>query len=236
MSTKVTGLAMRQLFEEETCTHTFLLFDTENKEGILIDCVKENVERDFKLITELGVRLKYLLETHVHADHITGADAMRQKTGAKVIYGDKAGVPCADATLGDGETLSFGRFTVKALSTPGHTSGCTTYQIENMLFVGDTLLIRGCGRTDFQQGSSELLHSSVNNKLFVLPDETLIYPAHDYKGMWVTTVAEEKKYNPRLGSGKSLAEFSKIMANLNLAYPKKIDVSVPANLKCGKTD
>jgi len=236
MTTTTPYLAMRQLFEEETCTHSFLLYDTESKEGVLIDCVKENVERDLKLIGELGVKLIYLLETHVHADHITGADDIRQKTGAKVIYGDKAGVPCADETITDGGELKFGRFTIKAISTPGHTSGCTTYQIENMVFTGDTILIRGCGRTDFQQGSSEMLYNSVNQKLFKLPDDTLVYPAHDYKGLWVSTIGEEKKFNPRLGSGKSLADFSEIMANLNLAYPKKIDVSVPGNMKCGKTD
>lgn len=230
------SLEMRQLFEEETSTHTFLLFDADTKEGILIDSVKEKAERDLKLIDELGVKLLYLVETHVHADHITAADDIRQKTGARVVYGDQAGVDCADITLKDGETLSFGKFTFKAISTPGHTSGCTSYQLENMIFTGDTILIRGCGRTDFQQGSSEKLYDSVTRKLFSLPDDTLVYPAHDYKGMWVSTIGEEKKFNPRLGNNKRLDEFVEIMNNLNLAYPKKIDVSVPANLKCGRGD
>ncbi|MCG8338816.1 MAG: MBL fold metallo-hydrolase [Proteobacteria bacterium] len=227
-------LKMRPLFEEETCTHTFLLYDSRSMEGVLIDAVKEMMDRDINLIKELGVDLKYLLETHVHADHITSASEIRDRLGALVIYGASAGVDCADLILEDGEELAFGQFIVKAISTPGHTDGCTTYQIENMIFTGDTLLIRGCGRTDFQQGSSENLYNSVNNKLFTLPDDTIVYPAHDYKGMWSSTIGEEKKHNPRLGSGKTLEEFVVIMDNLNLAYPQKIDESVPANMKCGK--
>lgn len=233
---KNSSLTMRQLFDQDTWTHTYLLYDAEGMEGIIIDPVKEKLERDLKLMDELGVKLKYVLETHVHADHITSADDIRQKTGAKVIYGHGAGVECADGTLKDGDTLKFGSFVVKALSTPGHTSGCTSYVIENMVFTGDALFIRGTGRTDFQQGSSEALYKSVNEKLFTLPDSTLVYPAHDYKGMWNSTVGEEKKYNPRLGGGKTLAEFVEIMNNLKLANPKKIDVAVPANMRCGKTD
>ncbi len=229
-------LGMRQLFEEETSTHTFLLFDKDTMEAVLIDGVKEKADRDLKLIEELGLKLKYCLETHVHADHITSADDIRAKTGAAVVYGNDAGVDCADILLPDGEGLTFGSIKVKALSTPGHTNGCTTYQIENMIFTGDTMLIRGCGRTDFQQGSSQKLYESVTQKLFTLPDDTLVYPAHDYKGLWVSTIGEEKKYNPRLGGGNTLEQFVDIMDNLNLAYPKKIDASVPANMKCGKSD
>jgi len=227
-------LIMRQLFDQETRTHTYLLYDSENSEGIIIDPVKEKSVRDLGLLKELNVNLKYVLETHVHADHITGADDLRQATGAKVIYGDKAGVKCADGSLADNEELQFGKFTVKALATPGHTNGCTSYLVENMVFTGDTLFIRGTGRTDFQQGSSEALYESINSKLFTLPDDTLVYPGHDYKGMWVSTIGEEKAYNPRVGGGKSLEEFIEIMDNLNLANPKKLDIAVPANLKCGK--
>ena len=230
------SLEMRPLFEEETCTHSFLLYDSLSMDGVLIDAVKEKVDRDVNLIKELGVDLKYLLETHVHADHITSASEIRDRLGALVVYGASSGVDCADLTLEDGEELAFGQFIVKAISTPGHTDGCTTYQIENMIFTGDTLLIRGCGRTDFQQGSSKKLYDSVTKKLFTLPDETLVFPAHDYKGMWSSTIAEEKKHNPRLGGGKTLDEFVVIMDNLNLAYPKKIDESVPANMKCGKSN
>ncbi len=232
----VSNLIFRQLFDYETWTYTYLMYDPENMEGILIDSVKEQVERDVKQINELGVELKYNLETHVHADHITGADDIRYKTGAGVVYGAGAKVPCSDIDLADGDELKFGRFTVKALSTPGHTDGCTSYYIEGMVFTGDTMLIRGCGRTDFQQGSADSLYDSVNGKLFTLPDETLVYPAHDYKGMQVSSIAEEKKYNPRLGGGKSRAEFVEIMNNLNLAKPKRIDESVPANMRCGKID
>lgn len=226
---------LRQLFDQETWTHTYLLFDSETRTGIIIDPVKEKVNRDLSLLTELKVNLKYILETHVHADHITGADDLRQKTGAKVYYGENAGVNCADGTLSDGEELQFGNFKVKALSTPGHTSGCTSYLIDNMVFTGDALFIRGTGRTDFQEGSPDVLYRSINEKLFTLPDDTLVYPGHDYKGMWVSTIAEEKKNNPRVGGGKTLQEFVNIMNSLNLAHPKKIDIAVPANLKCGKS-
>lgn len=228
-------LKMRQLFDQETWTHTYLLWDSNSKEGIIIDPVKEKVERDLKLIKELEVNLKFILETHVHADHITGAGDLREQTGAQVYYGAAAGVQCADGSLGDGDELAFGDFKVKALSTPGHTDGCTSYLVENLVFTGDTLFIRGTGRTDFQQGSSEDLYRSVNDKLFSLPDDTVVYPGHDYKGMWFSTIKEEKKFNPRLGAGKTIEEFVKIMDNLNLAHPKKIAEAVPANLKCGLT-
>ncbi|MBT6613296.1 MAG: MBL fold metallo-hydrolase, partial [Deltaproteobacteria bacterium] len=173
---------------------------------------------------------------HVHADHITGAHDLREKTGAEVVYGAEAKVPCSDIDIADNETLQFGKYTIRALSTPGHTDGCTSYLIENMVFTGDTLMIQGCGRTDFQQGSPAAMYENVHQKLFTLPDMTQVYPAHDYKGRSVSSIGEEKKFNPRLGMGKTKEEFKEIMDNLNLAKPKKIDVAVPANMKCGKTD
>ncbi|MCP4756361.1 MAG: MBL fold metallo-hydrolase [Proteobacteria bacterium] len=227
-------MMFRQMFDYDTWTYTYLLYDPENMEGILIDSVKEQVDRDVKQLEELGVTLKYSLETHVHADHITGADDIRQKTGAEVVYGAGAKVPCSDIDMADGEELTFGRFNVKALATPGHTDGCTSYVVDGRVFTGDAMLVRGCGRTDFQQGSADALYESVNQKLFALPDDTRVYPAHDYKGMQVSTIGEEKKYNPRLGGGKSKAKFIEIMSNLNLAKPKRIDEAVPANMKCGK--
>jgi len=229
-------IVFRQMFDYETWTYTYLLYDPDSMEGVLIDTVKEQVDRDVKQINELGINLKYDLETHVHADHITGADDIREKTGAKVVYGTGAKVPCSDVDLQDGDELEFGGYTIKALSTPGHTDGCTSYYIKGMVFTGDAMLIRGCGRTDFQQGSADSLYESVHQKLFTLSDNTLVYPAHDYNGMAVSSIGEEKKFNPRLGSGKSKADFVEIMNNLNLAKPKKIDVAVPANMKCGKVD
>lgn len=230
------GLVMRQQFDYESWTYTYLLIDTETNEAVQIDSVKEQVERDLEIFDNLGIKVKYLLETHLHADHITGANDLRDKIGGQVVYGAGAKVPCSDIDLADGETVQFGKYTVKALSTPGHTDGCTSYLIDNRVFTGDTLLIRGCGRTDFQQGSSELLYNSVNDKLFTLPDETMVCPAHDYKGRTVSSIGEEKKFNLRLAQDIPLERFNEIMDNLNLAKPKKIDASVPANMKCGKTD
>ena len=227
------NLIFRQLFDYDTWTYTYLLADPVTKEGVLIDSVKEKVERDLKLIEELGISLKFVLETHVHADHITGADDIRKATGAKVVYGAFAQVPCADVNAKDGDTLKFGKISIKIISTPGHTDGCTTYYIDDMIFTGDTLLIRGCGRTDFQQGSSDALYHSVTQKLFTLPKNTKVFPAHDYKGNEMSTIEEETKFNARLGEGKTNEMFNDIMENLNLAKPKRIDEAVPANMKCG---
>ncbi len=230
------SLIMRQQFDYDTWTYTYLLIDTDSNEAVQIDSVKEQVERDLEIFDNLGAKIKYLLETHVHADHITGAHDLREKTGAEIVYGATAEVPCADISIADNATLQFGKYMIHAISTPGHTDGCTSYLIENMVFTGDTLLIRGCGRTDFQQGSSEDLYDNVLKKLFSLPDMTHVYPAHDYKGRSVSSIGEEKKFNPRLGIGKTKEQFKKIMDDLNLAKPKKIDIAVPANMKCGKTE
>ena len=187
---------------------------------------------------ELGLHLTHTLETHVHADHVTAAARLRETLGSRAVLGQAAGVDCADIALSDGESLRLGTVTLTALATPGHTSGCTSYlwrgaQGGDRLFTGDALLIRGCGRTDFQQGDAAQLFHSVRDKLFQLPDETLVCPGHDYRGRTVSTIGEEKRFNPRLRLDVDETTFVQIMAGLDLPYPKRIDLAVPANLTCG---
>ena len=222
-----------QLFDNESSTYTYLLADEKTFDAVLIDSVAEHLERDLKLLHELGLRLKYVLDTHVHADHVTAAGEIRARTGALSGVAAASGVECADLPLKDGDVLEFGAHQLKVIATPGHTEGCLSYYCEGKLFTGDALLIRGCGRTDFQQGSSARLYASVTRKLFTLPPETEVYPGHDYKGFTKSTIAQEMAYNPRLGGGKTEAEFVKLMSEIKLAQPKKILEAVPANLKCG---
>ena len=233
-------MLFRQLIDSETSTYTYLLADRTTKAAILIDPVLEQVERDLRILKELGLKLTYALETHVHADHVTGAALLKAKTGARTVVSQHAGVDNADLTLKTGDALTFGAHELEARETPGHTGGCITYIVkgehQSMAFTGDALFIRGCGRTDFQEGSPETLYRSVHQQIFSLPDETLIYPGHDYKGCTVSTVGEEKKFNPRLKMANDEAAFSAIMKGLNLSYPKKIDVAMPANLRGGQTE
>ncbi len=225
-------MIFRQMYDSQTSTYSYLLADEKTKEAILIDCVLEQVDRDKKLIDELGLNLKYLLETHIHADHITGISKMKEFSPlVKSVIFNNSGNICADIFSVDNQEFYFGEYKIKVLSTPGHTNGCVSYYIEDMVFTGDALLIRGCGRTDFQNGSSEKLYNSVISRLFTLPDSTIIYPAHDYHGMTSSSIHEEKIFNPRLNKSKD--EFIKIMDNLNLPYPQKIKESVPANILCG---
>ena len=226
-------MLFRQLFDRESSTYTYLLADLTLKEAILIDPVLEQVERDRKLLQELGLSLRYCLETHIHADHITGTAKLREATGCLGIVPDKAHASCADRYIKDGETLQLGSITIEAVATPGHTDSHITYYVNNdRVFTGDALLIRGCGRTDFQSGDAGTLFDSVTQRLFTLPDETLVYPAHDYKGNTVSTIKEEKQWNPRF-VGRDRANFIEFMANLNLPNPKKIMEAVPANEHCG---
>nr|XP_040020681.1 persulfide dioxygenase ETHE1, mitochondrial [Gasterosteus aculeatus aculeatus] len=227
------GLLFRQLFESESSTYTYLLADTETKEAILIDPVLETIDRDLKLIHELGLNLKVAVNTHCHADHITSTGLMKKRLAGLRSAISKFSGASADILLSEGDKIYFGKHHVAVRETPGHTDGCVALVSgdQSMAFTGDALLIRGCGRTDFQQGSPERLYKSVHEKIFTLPDQCLIYPAHDYTGRTVSTVGEERTFNPRLT--KSLDEFVTIMNNLNLPKPKKIDVSVPANLVCG---
>ncbi|XP_055610184.1 persulfide dioxygenase ETHE1, mitochondrial [Uranotaenia lowii] len=226
----------RQLFDEKSWTYTYLLADLNSKEAILIDPVLEQAKRDAQLIQELGFTLTYALNTHMHADHITGTGYLKQLLPGTISVISEASGAKADKHLKDNETVKFGRFEVRAASTPGHTNGCMSFIVDEqgIVFTGDAVLIRGCGRTDFQEGDARTLYQSVHEKIFSLPDNYRIYPAHDYKGQLESTVAEEKKYNPRLT--KDVDAFVEIMANLNLAYPKMIDKAVPANRECGLYD
>eukprot|EP00607_Mallomonas_marina_P010126 CAMPEP_0182419760 /NCGR_PEP_ID=MMETSP1167-20130531/4139_1 /TAXON_ID=2988 /ORGANISM="Mallomonas Sp, Strain CCMP3275" /LENGTH=391 /DNA_ID=CAMNT_0024594843 /DNA_START=114 /DNA_END=1289 /DNA_ORIENTATION=- len=226
-------MIFKQLFESESCTYTYLLADRRLKEAILIDPVLETVDRDERLLKELGLTLKYAINTHCHADHITGTGLLKQRfPGCQSAIAESSGAQ-ADIKLNDGDRIEFGGRALMCIATPGHTSGCVSYVMDDFsrVFTGDALLIRGCGRTDFQGGSAEQLYESVHSKLFSLPNNTLVYPAHDYKGLTCSSVGEEKAFNPRLT--KSVAEFVEIMAGLNLPYPKKIDASLPKNMVCG---
>ncbi len=226
-------MIFKQLFDYESFTYTYILGDKQTKEAVIIDAVKTQFERDKKLIKELGLDLKYILETHAHADHITSARKLKKTFSmAKIGYSSYAGVTGPDLQLQDKEVLKIGSIGIQVLLTPGHTNGCMSLYTEGQIFTGDALLIRGTGRTDFQSGDAGTLYDSITQKIFTLPDETFIHPAHDYNGYTVSTVKEEKNFNPRLAN-KSRTEFINIMESLNLPYPQKIKDSLPANMQCG---
>jgi len=227
-------MIFRQLFEPDTCTYTYLLGCEFTQKAILIDSVNSEAEIYIEMLDELGLKLIYTLETHVHADHVTAAGYLRDTLGSKSVVHRDAGAMCADLLVTDGVNLQVGEIEIKVLHTPGHTSGCTSFIIENRLFSGDSLLINGCGRTDFQQGDSATMYDSVTQKLFTLPPDTLVYPGHNYSGIRVSTIAQEKALNSRLGGNKSKQEFIEIMDNLDLAYPQHIDQALPANQSCGQ--
>ncbi|MGB8599087.1 MAG: MBL fold metallo-hydrolase [Burkholderiales bacterium] len=226
-------MIFRQLFDPESSTYTYLLGDEKTYEGVIIDPVREHAERDLALIQQLGIKLKFIIETHVHADHITAASAIKAKTCAQTAVAMDCAAPGYDRMLIDGDFIQFGNETIKVVATPGHTLGSTSLLWRDRVFTGDTLLIGGCGRADFQNGDASALYKSITQKLFTLPDDTLVYPGHDYNMRRVSTIAEEKQTNPRL-AGKTEAEFINIMANLNLPKPRRIDEAVHAN-KAGGT-
>src|SRR5215471_1809768 len=229
-------LVFRQLFDPTSSTYTYLLGDSTTGEAILIDPVFEQVRRDAALISELGLKLLWSLETHVHADHVTGAWLLKQRLGSQIALAAASAATGADRLLQDGDRVNFGKRSLEVRATPGHTNGCVTYVLddETMAFTGDCVLIRGSGRTDFQQGNARELYRSVRSRIFSLPESCLLYPAHDYRGLTVTSVCEEKKYNPRLGGEVGEGDYAGYMKNLDLPHPKKIDEAVPANLRCGQ--
>ena len=233
-------MIFRQLFEPISSTYTYLVGCEQSGQAVLIDPVLESVERDLGLIQDLGLTLACTIETHIHADHVTGAGRLRALTGSKAGFPQASGAEFVDFTIAEGTPVAIGELALRPLFTPGHTDDHHAYLIEAggsaRLFTGDALLIEGCGRTDFQNGDAATLYRSVHDKIFALGDETLVYPAHDYNQRFVSSVGQEKARNPRLGGGKSVDEFIAIMAGLNLPRPKKIDVAVPANRKSGEIE
>lgn len=231
-------MIFRQLFDSDTWTYTYLLADEETREAVLIDTVFEKHARDLAMLRELDLTLRYTLDTHVHADHVTGAWLMQQATGSKIAMMKASGAEGADVYLDEGDVVRFGSRALVARATPGHTDGCATFVLddETMAFTGDTLLVRGAGRTDFQQGDPGVLFHSVRDKILSLPETTMLWPAHDYSGRTSTSVREERQHNPRLGDGVRKEDFVGYMDNLGLPHPKRLDVAVPANLKVGRPD
>ena len=231
-------LIFRQLFDLDSSTYTYLLGDTGSGEAVIIDSVFEQSRRDRALLDELDLKLVQVLDTHCHADHVTGAWLLKEYTGCAINVSEASGIEGADHYLQHGQAVHFGEHHLQARATPGHTNGCMTFVLDDktMAFTGDALLIRGCGRTDFQQGSAASLYRSIHEQIFSLPDNTELYPGHDYRGLMVSTVAEEKKFNSRLGGNIAEADFAGYMDNLGLPHPNKLDIAVPANLKCGRPD
>jgi sulfur dioxygenase len=233
-------MIFRQLFEPRSSTYTYLIGCPDTRQAVLIDPVLDAVERDLLLVQDMGLTLAYTLETHVHADHITSAARLRSLVGSKVACPEIDGLAEADLGVSEMAPLDVGAIRLKPLFTPGHTDAHHSYLAEDpdaiRVMTGDALLIDGCGRTDFQGGCAETLYHSIHNKIFTLPDDALVYPGHDYHHRHVSSVGEQRKRNPRLGGGKTVEEFVAIMAALELPYPEKMDVAVPANQRCGACD
>ena len=231
-------MLFRQLFDPVSSTYTYLLADEATRGALLIDTVFEQFERDRALLHELGLTLTHTLETHVHADHVTAAWRFHQALGSKIVLSRRSGAAGADICVGDGDIIEAGAATLIVRATPGHTDGCVTYVTKDysMAFTGDALLIRSAGRTDFQHGDAAGLFRSIKDRIFSLPDDCLLYPGHDYAGRTVTTVDEERRWNPRIGGEASESDFVGYMQNLGLPHPKQIDVALPANMKCGRPD
>ncbi|MHB1201291.1 MAG: MBL fold metallo-hydrolase [Polaromonas sp.] len=226
-------MIFRQLFEPLSSTYTYLLGCEETGQAVLVDPVIVSMARDLAEISRLGLTLAYTVDTHIHADHITAAREMKNRVGSKIAAPAFDRLPCADVGIEEGVPFQVGSMALQPLHTPGHTAGHFAYLSGERLFTGDALLIEGCGRTDFQNGDADALYKSVHEKLFSLPDDTLVYPAHDYRDRRVSSIAQERKRNPRLGREHTLEQFRRIMASLNLPYPAFIEYAVPGNLQCG---
>lgn len=226
-------MIFRQLFEPLSSTCTYLLGCEETGQAVLIDPVIVSMDRDLAELRRLGLTLAYSVDTHIHADHITAALELKKQVGSKIAAPAFDRLSCTDFGVEEGKSLQVGSITLQPLHTPGHTDGHFAYQCGDRVFTGDALLIDGCGRTDFQNGDADALYRSVKEKLFSLPDDYLVYPAHDYNDRRVSSIAQEKKRNPRLGNHRTLEEFREIMANLNLPYPTFMDYAVPGNRQCG---
>lgn len=229
-------LVFRQLFDHASSTYTYLLGDASSRQAILIDPVYEQHERDAALIRELQLTLLACVETHCHADHVTGAWLMRHALGSEIAASSKSGIGALDRALREGDKLAFGRHSLTVMETPGHTDGCISLVLDDcsMVFTGDCLLIRGCGRTDFQHGSARTLFHSITEKLFQLPDDCIVYPAHDYAGRTASTIGEERRLNPRIGGAANETDFVGYLDNMRLPHPKQLDLAVPANLQAGR--
>ena len=225
-------MIFKQVFDKKSSTYTYLIASSKGREALIIDPVLDNVEDYIKLLTELDLKLVKVIDTHIHADHVTGAGKLRDKTKCATIMGEHTLADAVDIKVKDEEIIKLDQLEIKALYTPGHTSDSFSFLMDNLLFSGDTLLINGTGRTDFQNGSSKDAYNSIFNRLLKLPDETLLYPAHDYKGETVSTIGKEKKFNPRL-QVSNVNEYIDIMNNLNLKKPAAIDYNVASNLKLG---
>ena len=225
-------MIFKQVFDQKSSTYTYIIASAEGREALIIDPVLENVEDYIKLLTELNLKLVKVIDTHIHADHVTGAGKLRDKTQCVTIMGEHTPTDAVEIKVKDEEIIKLDQLKIKALYTPGHTSDSFSFLMDNYLFSGDTLLINGTGRTDFQNGNSKDAYNSLFNKLLKLPDETLVYPAHDYKGEKVSSIGKEKKFNPRL-QVSNVEEYIEIMNNLNLKKPAAIDFNVANNLKLG---
>ena len=229
------SLIFKQLFERESCTYTYLIADSKTKEAAIIDAVDIMIERDIALLKELELDLKFIIETHIHADHITSACPLKKfYPEARIVMGmeNVSAEACSDIMASEGHILNIGKYEITAIETPGHTLGCMSYLVENKVLTGDALFIRSTGRCDFQGGSAESLYESIQ-KLYKLPDSTEVYPAHDYNGLSVSTIGEEKKFNSMVRESDDQKTFIDNVNNLDLSLPKKIKIAVPANQSCG---